>query len=310
MAQYYGKLKVHKRLAYTAQAGLLSIVKHFPYDKTRMPMHAEFYASQKLPILEDCFRKALLKFGRPKDILVDNGKIFISKWFMLACARFGIRHIKARPYSPQTKGKSEKFNQGANRFMEEFSLEGEQTLSNLNRQFAVWLDESYIHAPHDALKITERDPKTGEILSEEEVTPYQAYNRDPAKIKYVSSLECRDAFLWEECKRVDKSGCIKLSGIQYDVGAALVKKRVDIRYDPFDISIIEVWHEGKFVRKAEKLDMPEYTPRQMPPMVPPPNKPTHSRLLKVYGEKNKNREKQRNSALDFSGTKPRKDEDY
>ena len=74
-------------------------------DKTRMIMHAEFYDNQRLPILEDCFRKALLKFGKPSDILVDNGKIFVSKWFKLACARLGIRHIAAKPYSAKTKGK-------------------------------------------------------------------------------------------------------------------------------------------------------------------------------------------------------------
>ena len=73
-------------------------------DKTRMIMHAEFYLSQKLPILEDCFRKALLKFGKPSEILVDNGKIFVSKWFRLACVRLGIKHIAAKPYSAQTKG--------------------------------------------------------------------------------------------------------------------------------------------------------------------------------------------------------------
>jgi len=36
-------------------------------------MHAEFYSSQRLPILVDSFRKALLKFGKPTDVLVDNG---------------------------------------------------------------------------------------------------------------------------------------------------------------------------------------------------------------------------------------------
>jgi len=71
-------------------------------DKTRMVMHAEFYDNQRLPILEDCFRKALLKFGKPSDILVDNGKIFVSKWFKLACARLGIRHIAAKPFAAQT----------------------------------------------------------------------------------------------------------------------------------------------------------------------------------------------------------------
>ena len=72
-------------------------------DKTRMIMHAEFYDNQRLPILEDCFRKALLKFGKPTDVLVDNGKIFVSKWFKLACVRLGIRHIAAKPYSAKTK---------------------------------------------------------------------------------------------------------------------------------------------------------------------------------------------------------------
>jgi len=41
-------------------------------DKTRMVMYAEFYLHQRLPILEDCFRKVLMKFGKPTDILVDN----------------------------------------------------------------------------------------------------------------------------------------------------------------------------------------------------------------------------------------------
>ena len=67
-------------------------------------MHAEFYDNQRLPILEDCFRKSLLKFGKPIDVYVDQGKIFVSKWFRLACAYMGIRHIKAPPYSAKSKG--------------------------------------------------------------------------------------------------------------------------------------------------------------------------------------------------------------
>jgi transposase InsO family protein len=272
-------------------------------DKTRMIMHAEFYDTQRLPILEDCFRKALLKFGKPRDILVDNGKIFVSKWFTLACARFGIRHIRARPYSAKTKGKVEKYNQGVRRFLEEFSLESVKTLPGLNRKFVLWLDEGYTHSPHEAHKLTERDPGTGQILGERERTPYQSYIEDPAKIKYISSIECRDAFLWEDSRIVDKTGCVKLKGIVYDVGAALVRKRVDIRYDPFDISIIEVWHNGKFQRKAEKLFLRESAPKSVPIQAVSVSKPTHSRLLKVYEEKNRLREKQRHGALDFHGSK-------
>jgi transposase InsO family protein len=268
-------------------------------DKTRMIMHAEFYASQRLPILEDCFRKALLKFGKPSDMLVDNGKIFVSKWFRLACARLGVRHIACRPYSPQQKGKIEKYNQNVDSFLGELGLEPPKTLAELNRKFNVWMDEAYTHDFHEALKLEERDPGTGELLGERKRTPYQAYAEDPARVRYISSLECRDAFLWEESRTVDKSGCARLAGVVFDVGVALARRRVDLRYDPFDISVIEVWHDGKFQRKAEKLCLPEFTPKRESAPAAAPGKPTHSRLLKVYEEKNRDREKQRNGALSF-----------
>ena len=272
-------------------------------DKTRMIMHAEFYSTQRLPILEDGFRKALLKFGKPTDILIDNGKIFISKWFKLACARLGIRHIAAKPNSAKTKGKIEKYNKKVDEFLKEFSLEPVKTLSELNRKFTVWMDEGYTHDTHDALLQEQRDPHTGELLHKRERTPYQAYTEDPAKVRYISSLECRDAFLWELERTVDKGGCVKLAGLVFDVGVALIRRRVDVRYDPFDLSVIEVWHEGKFQRKAEILDMPEFTPRLPSSPAVDTKKPTHSRLLRVYEEKNKVREKQRNGALDFRSQK-------
>lgn len=272
-------------------------------DKSRMPMHAEFYGNQRLPILEDCFRKALLKFGKPKEVLVDNGKIFVSKWFRLACARLGINHIAAKPYSAQTKGKCEKYHQRVDEFMDELSLEPVKTLAELNRKFSAYIEEGYMHEPHEALKVEERDAKTGELLSRRERTPYQAYTEDPAKVSYVSSIECRDAFLWEEQRTADKSGCISFKGMSYDVGVALSRRRVDVRYDPFDISLVEIWHGGKFQRKAEVLEIREFAPKLDSAANVAAKKPTHSRLLKIYEGKNKEREKQRNGALSFRSPK-------
>jgi transposase InsO family protein len=277
-------------------------------DKTRMIMHAEFYGNQRLPILEDCFRKALLKFGKPSGILVDNGKIFVSKWFRLACARLGICHITAKPFSPQTKGKCEKYHLRVDEFLSELALEPVNTLSELNRKFFIWLEEGYIHYPHNALVQEERDPHTGEVLRKRERTPYQAYTEDPAKVRYVSSIECRDAFLWEEQRKVDKSGCVKLAGIVFDVGTALIRRRIDVRYDPFDLSLIEVWHDGKFQRKAERLYIPEFIPGAKSTPVTSPGKSTCSRLLKIYEERNRVREKQRNGALAFRGRQGDKEE--
>jgi transposase InsO family protein len=252
-------------------------------DATRMPIHAEFYDNQKLPILEDSFRKGLLKFGVPEAIYIDNGKIFISKWFRLACARLGIRHIATKPYSPQSKGKIERFNGTVNEFLEELSLKPAASCAELNKQFRIWLEEGYIHKTHAGL---------------EGKTPYLAYQENSKKIRFTSNEECRQVFLWEETRRVDRTGAAKLKGFAYDIGIALIRKTVDLRFDPFDLSIIEVWHNGIFIKKAEKLTFPEFL-GQAPSCTPEHASVNSSRLLDAYGNKHALREKQKNAAISF-----------
>ena len=91
-------------------------------DHSRLVTPAEFYFSEKLPILEDCFRKAVLKRGLPEKVYVDNGKIFVSRWFRLACARLNVKHRVTAPYSPESKGKVERFMRTADQFTEEARL--------------------------------------------------------------------------------------------------------------------------------------------------------------------------------------------
>jgi len=73
-------------------------------DATRLVVHGEFYQSQKLPVLEDALRKAVIRCGSPENLYVDNGKIFVSRWLRLACAKLRIRHLNAKAYSPESKG--------------------------------------------------------------------------------------------------------------------------------------------------------------------------------------------------------------
>jgi len=73
-------------------------------DATRLAVHAEFYDSQKLPVLEDTFRKAVIKCGLPDNLYVDNGKIFMSQWLRLTCAKLRVRHLNTKAYSPEAKG--------------------------------------------------------------------------------------------------------------------------------------------------------------------------------------------------------------
>ena len=264
-------------------------------DATRMVMHSEYYDSQRLPILENCFRKALLKYGKPADVLVDNGKIFVSKWFTRACACLGIRHLRAKPYHAATKGVVEKYNQLIDQFHAELSLEPAKTLEELNRKYSCWMEEGYIHKTHSALKAPTDDRDAPDTY----LTPSQAYSRNPAKVKYVSTIECKAAFLWEETRQVDRAGCFKLFGVEYDAGVDLIGRKVDVRYDPFDIGIVEIWHGGVMKKKSEPLVMPEFLPQIEKANPAAKAKATNSRLLKVYADKNKERDRRRNGAVSF-----------
>jgi len=105
-------------------------------DATRLVVHAEFYDNQRLPVLENAFRKAIIKCGNPDDPYVYNGKIFISQWLRLACAKLNIRHLNTRAYSAESKGKIERFNRSADEFIREAQLEKPQILEQLNTLFS------------------------------------------------------------------------------------------------------------------------------------------------------------------------------
>ena len=152
-------------------------------DATRLVVHAEFYDNQKLPSLEDTLRKATIKCGVPDNLYVDQGKIFVSQWLRLACAKLRIRHLNTRAYSPEAKGKIERWNRTADEFIEEARLEKPQTLEQLNGLFRAWLSEGYNHREHSAL--------AGK-------TPAQAFTQDTKALRFPSPEALRDAFLWEK----------------------------------------------------------------------------------------------------------------
>jgi transposase InsO family protein len=253
-------------------------------DATRLVCHAEFYDNQRLPILEDSFRKAILKYGKPDAVYVDNGKIFISKWFRIACAKLGIRHMNTKAYSPESK--IERFNATVEEFFQELSLEKAKSLEELNRKFRIWLDEGYNGKPHSSLK---------------GIPPSQAYASDPKKVRFATPEECRDAFLWEDTRKVDNTGCFKLQGIEYEAGIEYIGKKVDVRYDPFDLSLLEIWYSGECRKKASPLKVGEYCQKVEKASVTKPV--THSRLLKIYEAENEKKQKRQASALTFRSMK-------
>lgn len=102
-------------------------------------------------IVEDCFRKAIQKHGVPESVYFDNGKQYRTKWMSRTCSKLGTRLLFTKPYSPEAKGKAEKFNSLIQRFLDEVILEKPKTLDKMNTLFQAWLSECYLNKPHSAL---------------------------------------------------------------------------------------------------------------------------------------------------------------
>jgi len=242
-------------------------------DATRFVVHGEFYAEQKLPILESGLRKAILRYGAPKSIYVDNGRIFTSIWLQLACARLNIRHLKTRPYNAAGKGKVERFNRTVEIFLNELSLQNVQTLEELNSLFGAWLSEGYNNKPHSSL-----DGKT----------PADVFASDTTPLRFPGIEALKEAFLHEDERTVDKTGCFKLNGKLFDAGGEWSRKKITVRFDPFDLEEIQLWHGGEQKKLVGVAQIGEYNTTQKV-VNDKVEQSAESRVLKSYAKQQQER---------------------
>jgi hypothetical protein len=82
-------------------------------DNSRFLVGWGLYRFQTAANVQEVFRAAIEKHGMPKEVLSDNGRQYHS-WrgksqFTQMLLKLGIRHIRSRPYHPQTCGKIESF---------------------------------------------------------------------------------------------------------------------------------------------------------------------------------------------------------
>jgi len=82
-------------------------------DHSRFMVGWGLYRFQTAANVQEVFRAAIEKHGLPKEVLSDNGRQYYT-WrgksqFTATLTKLGIRHIRSRPYHPQTLGKIESF---------------------------------------------------------------------------------------------------------------------------------------------------------------------------------------------------------
>jgi transposase InsO family protein len=122
-------------------------------DATRLVPHAAFALSEGAVAYLTMLEQAVRKRGIPKRLYVDNGAAFRSKHLALVCAKLGIALIHARPYSPQGKGKMERwFRTTRMQFLPTLADPARMTLEELNRALAGWVEGEYHHPYRQAYR--------------------------------------------------------------------------------------------------------------------------------------------------------------
>lgn len=211
-------------------------------DATRVVTHAAFYWDEQLPSLFDCFRKALLKRGKVRQIYTDNGPCFRAHALAGTCAKLGIELTHAEQYTPEGKGKIERhIGTVKSGFYEEAKHSGLQTIEQLNEFFFAWLEKEYHKSKHKSLNIT----------------PFERWQQDEDKglIKIVTPEEIRQALMIEVERTVGKkTALIQLNNRMYLASRELAGKKVHVRWEADrHHPSVEVWFKGKLVETAREM---------------------------------------------------------
>jgi putative transposase len=106
--------------------------------------------------------------------------------------------------------------------------------------------------------------------------------------------------LWEKNPKVDKSGCISLNGLCYEAGVEYIRKNVMVRYDPFDLSQIEIWYGGARQKTVSPANFGEFNHNIKKP-VAELEKASQSKLLHLLANDGQKRLKRDLGAFRLGG---------
>jgi putative transposase len=204
--------------------GRKAILFAFLDDHSRMFTGYRWARHEDTVRLEAALRAGIAARGVPASIYVDNGSAFVDKQLLRACASLGIRLVHATPNRPQGKGKIERvFRTVREQFLVEIGSGRELSdVAQLNTLFTAWVETVYHRRVHS---------ETGQ-------SPWQRWSALTPTLPTPARL--REAFLWSEWRVVTKTATVSLHGNTYEVDAALVGRRVELVFDPFDLTSIEV----------------------------------------------------------------------
>ncbi|MGO9332464.1 MAG: DDE-type integrase/transposase/recombinase [Acidimicrobiales bacterium] len=220
-------------------------------DHSRLLVDGRFFAHENARACQELLRRAITRRGVPDVLYADNGAPFSNAWLSRTCAVLGVRLVHSKPYSPEGRGKQERLNRYIREaFLSEATHQGISSLEELNDLFFAWAEQVANRRVH----------------AETNETPIERFERTGPH-RQVDPDQLREAFRWSVTRRVTRTATVPLEGNSYGVDPALVGRRVELRYDPEDLSRIEVYLNGTKAGVATPFVTRRHTHRAVPQVV-------------------------------------------
>jgi putative transposase len=217
-------------------------------DHSRLIVDGRFFAQENTRAGQELLRRAIVRRGVPVVLYADNGAPFANAWLARTCAVLGVRLVHSAPYAPEGRGKQERANRYIREaFLAEATHVGIESLDELNDRFAAWVD-------HVANR---------RIHAETHEAPIERFERGGPH-RGVDADRLRDAFRWSVTRKVTRTATVPLEGNSYAVDPALVGRRVELRYEPEDLTRIDVFLEGRPAGVATPFKIGRHVHRAVP----------------------------------------------
>lgn len=222
-------------------------------DHSRMIVGHAFNTSETIGSLTQVLKEAFLSYGLPKRLYVDNGAAFSSDMLARSCALVGVSLIHSKPYDSPSRGKIERFFRTVrDRFLS--GIHQGITLEELNEAFWLWLQEDYHHKHHSG-------------IHERPIDRYQA-STSRIQIRRLSKAELDEIFLLRHERVVNNDATISFKGSIYEVPAAYVRQKVEIRHPVDEPQELYLYDNDVRVGRIKLVDKKEnartFRPKQVP----------------------------------------------
>jgi transposase InsO family protein len=211
-------------------------------DCSRLIVAASFFFSEATVNVKEVLRSAVLTYGVPDKLFLDNGKNFCAEDIQIACATMKCALIHSTPYYPEGKGKIERFFRTVRDcFLS--ALPKVKSLQELNSLFNEWLMYQYNRVAHSSL---------------EGATPLDTFlAKAENRIRRLGAqVDSAELFCKKETRIVAKDGTFRINNVLYEAEEQLIGCKITVLYDKDDpAKKVKVFDGPQFVHCATPIDV-------------------------------------------------------